>query len=210
MGNPLDTATAILDDTTITVDARTGTVDPALVAYYSFDNELRGRFRQQPPPHGRRRAPRPSRRRRASMSSVGGRSTSTAASAMQEYPQSLFPDHLHVRRPVVGLVLGPPPGGLGQSAGHGAGRHREHHGFHLGTGQSDPGARACGSATPISINADFGSYPDDGQFHHWVVISDGAGTISAYRDNVPQTDVRSAARSTSPRSGMPTTAPPSR
>jgi hypothetical protein len=38
-------------------------------------------------------------------------------------------------------------------------------------------------------SADFGSYPDDGQFHHWVVISDGAGTISAYRDNVPQTDV---------------------
>jgi len=36
-------------------------------------------------------------------------------------------------------------------------------------------------------NANFDGFPDDGQFHHWVVISDGAGTISAYRDNVPQT-----------------------
>jgi hypothetical protein len=38
-------------------------------------------------------------------------------------------------------------------------------------------------------NANFGGHPDDGNFHHWVVISDGASTISAYRDNVAQTDV---------------------
>ncbi len=30
-----------------------------------------------------------------------------------------------------------------------------------------------------SVNADFGFYPEDGEFHHWVVTSDGAGNISA-------------------------------
>ena len=38
-------------------------------------------------------------------------------------------------------------------------------------------------------NANFGGFPDDGEFHHWVVISDGAGKISAYRDNVALTPV---------------------
>ena len=33
-------------------------------------------------------------------------------------------------------------------------------------------------------DADFGGFADDGNFHHWVLISDGAGTITAYRDNV--------------------------
>ena len=42
-----------------------------------------------------------------------------------------------------------------------------------------------------NTNADFGGHPDDGDFHHWVLISDGAGTISAYRDNVQQTDASS-------------------
>lgn len=40
-----------------------------------------------------------------------------------------------------------------------------------------------------NTNANFGGFPDDGNFHHWVVISNGAGTISAYRDNVAQPDV---------------------
>ena len=35
----------------------------------------------------------------------------------------------------------------------------------------------------------FGGFVDDGQFHHWVVISDGSGMIEAYRDNVAQTPV---------------------
>lgn len=35
--------------------------------------------------------------------------------------------------------------------------------------------------------ADFGGFADDGNYHHWVVISDGAGTISVYRDNVALT-----------------------
>ena len=44
-----------------------------------------------------------------------------------------------------------------------------------------------------NTNANFGGHPDDGNFHHWVVISDGSGTVSAYRDNVAQTDVSSSA-----------------
>lgn len=43
-------------------------------------------------------------------------------------------------------------------------------------------------------NANFGGHRDDGNYHHWVVISDGAGTISAYRDNVAQTDVSASGK----------------
>ena len=39
----------------------------------------------------------------------------------------------------------------------------------------------------VNTNADFGGHPDDGNFHHWVVIHNGSGGISAYRDNVAQT-----------------------
>lgn len=38
---------------------------------------------------------------------------------------------------------------------------------------------------------DFDGFPDSNAFEHWVVISNGAGTISAYRNNVAQTDVTS-------------------
>ncbi len=38
-------------------------------------------------------------------------------------------------------------------------------------------------------NANFGGFPDDGQFHHWAVIADGAGNVAAYRDDVPQGSV---------------------
>ncbi len=33
-------------------------------------------------------------------------------------------------------------------------------------------------------SADFGGFPDDNQFHHWVVVADGEGNVTAYRDNV--------------------------
>jgi hypothetical protein len=32
-------------------------------------------------------------------------------------------------------------------------------------------------------NADFGGIPDDNQFHHWAVVADGKGNVTAYRDN---------------------------
>jgi len=35
-----------------------------------------------------------------------------------------------------------------------------------------------------NTNANFDGFPDDNQFHHWVVVADGAGNVSAYRDNV--------------------------
>jgi len=31
---------------------------------------------------------------------------------------------------------------------------------------------------------DYGTFPDDNAFHHWVVVADGAGNITAYRDSV--------------------------
>jgi len=37
-----------------------------------------------------------------------------------------------------------------------------------------------------NMNANFGGFPDDQEYHHWVVIADGAGNVSAYRDNVSQ------------------------
>ena len=40
-----------------------------------------------------------------------------------------------------------------------------------------------------NTTADFGGIPDDGLFHHWVVIHNGSGTISAYRDNVALTNL---------------------
>jgi hypothetical protein len=39
---------------------------------------------------------------------------------------------------------------------------------------------------------DYGGFPDDGNFEHWALVSDGAGTISAYRNNVAQSDVTDA------------------
>ena len=36
-----------------------------------------------------------------------------------------------------------------------------------------------------NTNANYGGFPDDGQWHHWVVIANGSGQVSAYRDNVP-------------------------
>lgn len=32
-------------------------------------------------------------------------------------------------------------------------------------------------------SADFGGIPDDAAYHHWVVIADGAGNVTTYRDN---------------------------
>jgi len=37
-----------------------------------------------------------------------------------------------------------------------------------------------------NVTSDFGGFPDDSLFHHWVVIADGAGSVTAYRDNVSQ------------------------
>ena len=34
-------------------------------------------------------------------------------------------------------------------------------------------------------NADFAGISDDHQFHHWVVVADGEGNVTAYRDNTP-------------------------
>ncbi|MFN3168053.1 MAG: LamG-like jellyroll fold domain-containing protein [Phycisphaeraceae bacterium] len=31
---------------------------------------------------------------------------------------------------------------------------------------------------------DYGGFADDAQYHHWVVVADGTGTIRVYRDNV--------------------------
>jgi hypothetical protein len=30
---------------------------------------------------------------------------------------------------------------------------------------------------------DYDGFPDDAQWHHWVVVADGAGNIDVYRDN---------------------------
>lgn len=38
-------------------------------------------------------------------------------------------------------------------------------------------------------NANYGGFPDDNLFHHWVVVSDGAGNITSYRDNKAQVPV---------------------
>ena len=38
-----------------------------------------------------------------------------------------------------------------------------------------------------NTNANFGGHADDGNYHHWVIIHNGSGSISAYRDNVAQT-----------------------
>lgn len=32
-------------------------------------------------------------------------------------------------------------------------------------------------------NADYGGFPDDAQYHHWVLIADGAGNMTVFRDN---------------------------
>lgn len=40
-----------------------------------------------------------------------------------------------------------------------------------------------------NTNANFDVGADDGEFHHWVLTSDGAGTISAYWDSEKQDDV---------------------
>jgi hypothetical protein len=45
------------------------------------------------------------------------------------------------------------------------------------------------SGTPTLNNANFGGFPDDNLFHHWVVIADGAGNVTAYRDNLSQDTV---------------------
>ncbi|MFT5412848.1 MAG: hypothetical protein ACI9NC_005600, partial [Verrucomicrobiales bacterium] len=40
-----------------------------------------------------------------------------------------------------------------------------------------------------NTNANFGGFPDDGGFHHWAIIADGAGNVTSYRDNVAQSSV---------------------
>jgi len=36
----------------------------------------------------------------------------------------------------------------------------------------------------VNGNADYDGFADDNEFHHWVVVADGAGNVTVYRDNV--------------------------
>ncbi len=40
-----------------------------------------------------------------------------------------------------------------------------------------------------NTNANFDGFPDDNLFHHWAVVADGVGNVTAYRDNVSQGSV---------------------
>ncbi len=187
VGNPLNTSSAIADDTTIQVDARTGTTDPALIAYYSFDNRFEddsGNNRHLTIAAGSPAITTTAGERVFGAGALDLESTLSDAEFLNLFSPIAFTDtdpwsvSFWVRRRAgsddrQGMVLGD----TANTAD-----------FIWATNNPSQ-VQGLRFRNQSGQDADFGGFPDDGQFHHWVVISDGAGNISAYRNNIPQTGV---------------------
>ncbi|BCX48667.1 hypothetical protein HAHE_25750 [Haloferula helveola] len=184
-GNALDTASAIIDDTSIQVDP--GAVLPGVIGYYSFDSGFgddSGNGNHLVVGDGT-----PTITTTAGEHVFGGGALDLdSATSNQEFLDLISPLSFGASDPWSVSFWVRRRAGSDDRQGMVLGDTTNTTDFIWATNSTSQ-VQGLRFRDDLGGNADFGDYPDDGSYHHWVVISDGAGTITAYRDNVAQTDV---------------------